>query len=284
MPPSSPISVDDLFDNYDALLIDAYGVLVHSDSAFDGAVQFVERLRRQGMPFVIITNDASRLPGSCASKYRRDGLDIDADQIVTSGSLTSDYFARHELGGATCLVLGTADSAEYAVRAGAQLVDADDGDFDVLMIGDESGYDFVPTVDAALTTLFRKLDAGEPVHLLLPNPDLIYQRSESSFGFTSGSIAGLFETALRARYPGAAHETVTFHRLGKPYAPMFERAVELLGTRRCAVLGDQLATDIKGANDFGLDSVLVATGLTDVDNTLRHSDIQPDFVLRSLCS
>lgn len=275
----APISVDDLFANYDALLIDAYGVLVHADSAFDGAVEFVARLHAQRMPHAIITNDASRLPESCAAKYRRDGLDIAADHIVTSGSLTADFFERRGLHGASCLVLGPSDSEQYAARAGARLVDADHGDFDVLLIGDASGFDFVPTMDKALTTLFRKLDADEPVELVLPNPDLIYQRSQNSFGFTSGSIAALFENALRSRYRGADH---TFTRLGKPYAPMFERGVDLVGTRNCAVLGDQLATDIKGAHDFGLDSVLVATGLTDVDNCLHRADVQPDFVLPSL--
>jgi ribonucleotide monophosphatase NagD (HAD superfamily) len=60
------------------------------------------------------------------------------------------------------------------------------------------------------------------------------------------------------------------------------QAIERLGTQHCAVLGDQLETDIRGSNDFGLDSVLVATGLTDLEYTLRHSDITPDYILNSL--
>lgn len=273
------ITLDELFTRYDALLIDAYGVLVHSTGAFGGAKAFVGALHEREMPYVIITNDASRLPESCARKYRDDGLGIDAADVITSGSLLADYFADNDLEGARCLVLGPPDSLRYAERAGGVPVDVDNGDFDVLVIGDEAGYDFVPTVDQALTILFRKLDRGESVELVVPNPDLIYQRSESSFGFTSGSVARLFEGALDARYPGSQYR---FERLGKPFAPMYEKAVERLGTRRCAVLGDQLETDIRGANDFGLDSILVATGLTDIDNTLGHTDVRPDYVLPSL--
>ncbi|QDG54095.1 haloacid dehalogenase [Persicimonas caeni] len=273
------IALRDLYDNYDGLLIDAYGVLVHTSGAFDGAVSFMQSLSDRALPYVVITNDASRLPESCAAKYQRDGLDIRSERIVTSGSLVIDYFEEHNLHGARCLVLGPPDSKRYAERAGGELVDVDHGDFDVLIIGDESGYDFVPTTDKTLTTLFRKLDRGDDFELLLPNPDLIYQRSATSFGFTSGSVANLFENAIRARYPGC---DICFERLGKPFAPMFDEAIERLGTRNCAVLGDQLETDIKGANDYGLDSVLVATGLTDLANTLDHSDVRPDFILPSL--
>ncbi len=272
-------SIRELIDKYDGLLIDAYGVLVHTSGAFDGAVDFMGRLSDEDVPYVIITNDASRLPESCAAKYRRDGLDIPVGRIVTSGSLVIDYFEEHDLEGARCLVLGPPDSKRYAERAGAELVEVEDGDFDVLIIGDESGYDFVPVVDETLTILFQKLDAGDDFELLLPNPDLIYQRSAKSFGFTSGSVANLFENAIRARYPGCG---VCFRRLGKPYAPMFDEAIERMGTRNCAVLGDQLDTDIKGANDYGLDSVLVATGLTDLENTLAHSTVQPDYILPAL--
>jgi HAD superfamily hydrolase (TIGR01450 family) len=277
LPP--PITTAEMVERYDALLIDAYGVLVHSQGAFAGAVSLIEHLHNRQMPYAIITNDASRLPETCAAKYRRDGLEVPAEHIITSGSLLTDHFAQHQLQDARCLVLGPADSKRYAERAGGRLVELDDGDFDVLVIGDESGYDFVSTVDQTLTILFRKLDADEPVELILPNPDLIYQRSETSFGFTSGSVAGLFEAALASRYPGGAPR---FDRLGKPYAPMFAEAVERVGTRRCAVIGDQLATDIKGANDYGLDSILVDTGLTDVERTLAHSSVRPDYLLASL--
>lgn len=228
MPQPDSMSVSELFDCYDALLIDAFGVLVHSEGAFSGAASFVKRLDDERMPYVIITNDASRLPETCAQKYRRDGLDIPVERIVTSGSLVTDYIEDHDLQGARALVLGTRDSKAYAERAGATLVEASDGDFDVLIVGDESGYDFIPAVDEALTTLFHKLDAGDDFHLVLPNPDLIYQRSENSYGFASGSIAALFERALAARYPG---EDLSFERLGKPFAPMFEEAVARAGTR-----------------------------------------------------
>ena len=49
-----------------------------------------------------------------------------------------------------------------------------------------------------MSDLFRKIDNGEHVRLILPNPDLIYPDGDG-FGFASASIALLFESALRLR-------------------------------------------------------------------------------------
>ncbi|MEO1272399.1 MAG: hypothetical protein AAFX99_30240 [Myxococcota bacterium] len=49
-----------LLTRYDALLIDAYGVLVHAQGALPGAVELIAHLNQQAIPFVLLTNDASR--------------------------------------------------------------------------------------------------------------------------------------------------------------------------------------------------------------------------------
>ena len=146
-----------------------------------------------------VTNDASKLPSTAAARYVRFGLAVPAERIVTSGELLQGYFAEHRLAGAARAVLGTRDSVRYVELAGGRLTAAD-ADFDVLVIGDETGYPFLETVDQALTALFHRLDAGCPVHLLLPNPDLIYPRGARSFGITAGSIALMLEAALQRRF------------------------------------------------------------------------------------
>jgi ribonucleotide monophosphatase NagD (HAD superfamily) len=63
---------------------------------------------------------------------------------------------------------------------------------------------------------------------------------------------------------------------------MFERAVAAAGTRRVVLIGDQLATDIRGANDFGIDSALVGTGLTRLEREWADDDPRPDWLLETL--
>jgi ribonucleotide monophosphatase NagD (HAD superfamily) len=134
-----------------------------------------------------------------------------------------------------------------------------DEPFDVLVIGDESGFPFFAWADAALSSLFRSIDAGRTVDLVVPNPDLIYPGG-GGFGFAAGTIANMFEGALGLRYPHRGD--LRFVRLGKPNTPIFEDAVRRAGTSNVVMIGDQLETDIKGARAAGLDAVWIETGVT----------------------
>jgi ribonucleotide monophosphatase NagD (HAD superfamily) len=96
----------------------------------------------------------------------------------------------------------------------------------------------------------------------------------------SGSLALILEAALQLRYPD--RPGLRFARLGKPNSAIFTEALRRSGTRNMVMLGDQLETDIRGANDFGLDSVLVTTGVTasTIPSLLDHP--RPTYWLRSL--
>ena len=267
-----------LIAQYDVLLFDAYGVLVHSAGALPGAVTCITHLNRIGKAYYVLTNDASKLPTTAAQHYRGYGLALEPERIITSGVLLTPYFAVQRLVGARCVVLGPEDSAVYVTQAGGQVISPAEP-FDVLVIGDESGFPFLETVDTALSTLCRLLDQQHPVHLVLPNPDIIYP-SDTGFGMASGSVALMFEAALQARYP--QRTDLRFARLGKPYPAIFAEALRRSGTRNMVMVGDQLATDIEGARDFGLDAVLVGTGVTTTISPTTPVHLRPTYHLHSL--
>ncbi len=272
-------SIAQLITRYDALLFDAYGVLVHVAGPMPGAPELIAHLNGIEKPYCIVTNDASRLPDRTAARYRRYGLEVKAEQIITSGMLLQDYFARHRLRDARCVVLGPADSSRYVELAGGEIVPPDAW-FDVLVIGDESGFPFLETVDTALTTLFKMLDGGRNVHLVLPNPDLIYPSGVDSFGIAAGGVALLFEAALRRRYrdrPG-----LEFARLGKPYPYLYEAAMARCDTRDVVMIGDQLETDIAGAKAVGIDSALITTGVSLDDIAALPETMRPTWRVNSL--
>jgi HAD superfamily hydrolase (TIGR01450 family) len=272
-------TVDQLIARYDALLFDAYGVLVSVAGAMPGAPELIDLLNAAGKSYCLVTNDASKLPQTAAARYRRFGLAVDPARIVTSGGLIDGYFREHDLRDARCVVLGTVDSVRYVEHAGGQVVPPQ-ADFDVLVVADETGYPFVEQVDTALTTLFRRVDAGASVHLVLPNPDLIYPRDEASFGIAAGSVALMFEAALQRRYPDRAG--LAFARLGKPAPYLYEEALQRCGTRNAVMVGDQLETDIRGANACGIASVLVTTGVSAADLSKVPAALQPTWRMRSV--
>ncbi len=253
------VTIDAILERYDVILFDAYGVLVHGAGPLPGARELITRLNREGRRYFIVTNDASKRPSTAAQRYERFGLPIDASHILTSGMLLTAHFAAHGLAGRRCAVLGPADSVRYVEDAGGVVVRPDEV-FEVLVIGDESGFPFIEWADAALSSLIASLDAGRSVHLVVPNPDLIYPQGGGGFGFAAGTIADMFEGALALRYPARAD--LRFTRLGKPNTPIFEDAVRRAGTASVVMIGDQLETDIKGARAAGLDAVWIETGVT----------------------
>lgn len=254
------VKLADVLDRYDAVLLDAFGVLVDGSGALPGAAELVAELRRRAMRYLVVTNDASRLPETAAGRFSRFGLDIPAGDVLTSGQLLTPYFAERGLAGARCLVLGTEDSQRYVADAGGVVCPIDaDGDYQLVAVCDDEGYPFLEGVNATVSVLFRAFDAGRATHLVLPNPDLVFPAGGGRFGFTSGAIALLFEAALARRYP---EQRIEFDRLGKPHRPLFDAAVRRLGTRRLLVVGDQLETDIAGARRAGLDAALLVTGVS----------------------
>ena len=270
-------TIDELVERYSALLFDAYGVLSYSVGALPGAAELIYRLNGMGKPYYVLTNDSSALPESRAASYRKVGLNVDAERIITSGELLKGYFAENDLRGAKCVVLGTADSAEDVRRAGGAPVSAAD-DFDVVVVGDQSGFPFLDGVNGVLTALFRIIDARQAPRLVLPNPDLVYP-DDDGFGMASGSVALILESALRQRYP--EREGLKFERLGKPNRSIFVEARRRTGTRDMVMLGDTLETDIRGANAFGIDSALVAGGVTP-SNGLNDAVDVPTYWLQGL--
>ena len=178
-------------------------------------------------------------------------------------------------------MLGPAESLEYVRRAGGDPVPLAAGaEAEVVVVCDEGGYDLLPAVDAALSLVHRRLEAGRETPLILANPDLIYPAGPGRFGITGGAVAFLVEHALRQLHPG--RDDLRFVPLGKPHPPMFEEAARRAGTRDLVMVGDQTPTDIRGASRFGIASALVLTGVTRFDERVLAGEDRPTWVLRSL--
>ena len=273
--------VDALLARYDAFLLDSYGVLVDSERALPGAIAFVERLEHENKAWLVLSNDASRLTATSARRYRRLGLPIDEERILTSGDLLAPHVASRGLQGARGIVLGPDDSCELVRRAGMEVVAYDHPAPDAVFVCDDEGYPFLPAVEQVISTIIARTEAKQPVDLVLPNPDVVYPRSPGRIGITAGSVALVIEAALRLRL---SSRCPAFARLGKPHRPMFDEAVARLrldDRHRTVMLGDQIATDIAGACAFGIDSVLLGTGLTDTRAELGEGP-HPTWLLHTL--
>jgi ribonucleotide monophosphatase NagD (HAD superfamily) len=273
-----PTSIMELLATYEGFLIDAYGVLVDAVAALPGAAWLIAELERRGMPYAVVTNDASRSQATCARRFAGLGLPITAHRVITSGSLLPGFFRDHGLAGARTAVLGTEDSYDYVIAGGGVPVPLAPGmQIDALAVCDDAGTPFLDGIELALSAVVRAIDAGRTPALVLPNPDLIYPKGEGELGLTAGSMALVIEAALARRF---ADRAPTFTRLGKPEPHLFVAARHLVGRERLVMIGDQLETDIAGARAAGIDSALLA-GISRWDGS---TTITPTYLLSTLDS
>lgn len=284
MPPVIETTVSGLLARYDVFLLDAYGVLVTSTGALDGAAAFLDRLSRHGKTWLIVSNDASRSPETTAARYQHFDLPVIPDRVLTSGALLTAYFEKERLAGTHCVVLGTDDSRDYVRAAGGLVVEPDDDRASVCVVcgvTDDATAPFVGTVNRLISMLLRRLGEGAPMRFVLPNPDVVYPSDTDAFAFTAGGVAALLEAVIGLRGGEARYR---FEPLGKPYAPMFDAAFARVGDvdrRRIVMIGDQLGTDVLGAVNAGIDSVLIETGIARRDD-VETGPARPTWVLKDL--
>ncbi|MFN0060778.1 MAG: HAD-IIA family hydrolase [Planctomycetota bacterium] len=273
------ITMRELLDRYDALFLDAYGVLVAERGAIAGAAELLTYLDRAQRNFLILTNDASRTPAETAAHFRELGLAVATERILTSGELLKHYFATHDLIGGRCIVLGAERAKNFVRGLGVELVAASaEADPHAVIICGTRGYDLLDEVEETLSAIYRSFDAGRAVHLVCPNPDIVYPKGHEAYGLAAGAVAHLIESGLDARYPHAGRR---FVRLGKPHAPIFEAALARTQARRPVMIGDTLATDIAGALACGIDATLVSTGISRASQ-VGGASARPTWILDSL--
>jgi ribonucleotide monophosphatase NagD (HAD superfamily) len=70
---------------------------------------------------------------------------------------------------------------------------------------------------------------------------------------------------------------------GKPAVPLLDQAAKSLGAQRPLVVGDRLDTDIAGAINAGMDSLLVLTGVsTEAEALALPPEQRPTYIASDL--
>ena len=274
------IHIDELLQRFDGILFDAYGVLVDSDSSLPGARSLIDYLNDQRFPYLVVTNGSSQSPADTAQRYQQRGLAIDPAAVLTSGSLVGSWVEDNGLAGARAFVLGPDSAIALVEDSGLSVTTVLDDRVEVVIVANQDGFEFLPTCNDLVSFLCRACDRGDVPRLVLPNPDLVYPAGKGALGFTSGSIVLMLESVLQLRFGARAPR---FERLGKPHEPIFREARRRLRScKRLVMIGDQLATDILGARDSSLSSVLIGTGVTNLGANLSYDEVCPDYLMKDL--
>ncbi len=274
------INFEDLRKRHQAVLFDAYGVLVDASGARPGAARAIATLTRAGQPFLVVTNDASRSANRAASRLARLGIDVEPRHILSSGMMIAPALREMNREGLRVVVLGTEDSAEYARDGGVEVVAASMAHpADVVVIADEGGPETLSIMDDVLSMIIASVRNGTTPRLLLANPDLIYPSAAASFGFTAGALALMLERALELVL---GERAPAFEPLGKPSPRIFTEAIRRLGVSDAVMIGDQVHTDIAGAHSVGMASALLLGGVSHNRADEEWGEWTPRYLMREL--
>ena len=273
-----------------------------------GAVESLKRLDQADVPYVFVTN------GTCCTEAEKARtitnlcrMPITERQIVLASTpmqhLVSDYQDRHVL-----IVAWSSDLAYKLAKA--------QGWSKVISIQDFASAHpiLTPSIhreercstpeismeDIAAVLVFSQpsnwyegiqilcdlVQRREAVPIFAGNPDIEYPTTHSVPRFTMGA----FLHAFQALYSYSTGQAAEIQFQGKPYAPIYHQAEEMLkelhpnaSFRVIYAIGDNPKSDIRGANEAGTQyhSILVKTGVFDATLT-NDEEFPAQFVCPSI--
>lgn len=256
------------FSEIDAVVLDMDGVLWRGDEPLPGITETFQWLDEAQIPYALATNNSSKTPASYVSKLERMGIPgVPENRIVTSATATAAYLQTRYPAGTRLHVIGMAGLREILFDAGFDVADGDDADEapQAVVVGADFDINYEKLKRATLW-----IRAG--LDFIGTNPDKTFPTPEGLIPGT-GSLITLLEAATDRKAI----------IVGKPNRPMFEAALKILGTspENTLMVGDRVSTDIAGAKQAGLKTVLLFTGVTSSDD-LTQSDVWPDVAYEGL--
>ena len=255
-----------LVDAYDLVILDLDGVVYLADRPIPGAAEAVTRLRAEGKPIAYATNNASRRAPEVAALLCGMGVPADADEVLTSSAAAAKVLADRFGSDARVLVVGAeALRAEVSDAGLVPVTSADDGPVAAVQ-GYGSNVGWKDLAEASLAVRAGAAWYATNTDRTLPSP-----RGPLP---GNGSLVAVLRTALE-RDPDVV--------VGKPAPALFRSAAERAGARKPLVVGDRLDTDILGAHNAGMDSLLVLTGVTSRDDLAKApEEHRPTYVADDL--
>jgi len=253
-----------LRDGYDALLLDLDGTLFRGDSAIPEAVT---ALATGGQRLIYVTNNASRSAADVAVHLGELGFPVTGDDVATSAQAAGRLLTEYVRPGQAVLVVGTdALAAEVAARGFRPVRDVSERPVAVVQ-GHSPTTAWPDLAEAAYAIRRGAVWVAANTDATLP--------TERGLAPGNGSMVA----ALRAATGAEPHVA------GKPYPPLLRAALEQAAAQRPLVVGDRLDTDIEGANRVGLDSLLVLTGVSTLEDLRRAPKVQhPTYVAATMAA
>jgi HAD superfamily hydrolase (TIGR01458 family) len=245
----------------EAFLIDLDGVLYVGNGPIPGVRECLEEMEDRGYDYRFVSNSTRRCRSSVAERLKGLGYDVPAGRIFTPPLAAIRRMLSSER--KRCFLLTSGDVHLDFESAGITVADED---VDYVVVGDAgNGFTF-ERLNKALRLIL------EGAGILALEKDRYWQEPEGLVLSTGPFVAALeYATGKKAEL------------MGKPSREFFDMALKDMGAEpeEAAMIGDDILTDVSGAQAMGMQGILVKTGKYRED-LARSSGVTPDIVLESL--
>jgi NagD protein len=242
-------------------LIDMDGVILRGSKLIPGAKEFVQRLRAQGIPFLILTNNSRYIPRDLQVRLSYLGLEVPAEAIFTSALATAQFLHAQRPGG-RAYTIGESGLTTALHDIGYVLTDQEP---EYVVLGETTAYGF-----DRITRAIRFVMAG--ARFIATNPDVMGP-GEGGIVSATGALAALISAATGVKP----------YFIGKPNPLMMRTALRTLDAHSedSVMIGDRMDTDIIAGIESGLRTILVLTGVTTREQVERFP-FRPTWIRESI--
>lgn len=225
-----------------AWLTDMDGVLVREHKAIPGAQDFLDYLRENEVPFLVLTNNSIFTARDLSARLEYSGLTVPEDNIWTSALATATFLSQQSPD-SSAFVIGEAGLTTALHEAGYVMTETNP---EYVVLGETRTYDFT-----MITHAIRLIENG--AKFIATNPDVTGPSEEGILPAT-GAVAAMI-TRATGKKP---------YFVGKPNSIMLRAGLNRLDvhSETTALIGDRMDTDVQAGIEAGLRTHLVLTGST----------------------
>ena len=257
-----------IINRYDLFFIDLWGVVHNGIELYENSINVLDNLAAAKKDFVLLTN-APRPNATVINFLKKMGLKKYFKNVFTSGEAAHKYLISH-LGKKNFFHIGPPrDFDLFKNIEKNNVLNIEDADYFLctgLFEDQENDLDY-----------YKKLLSNHTSKkMICTNPDLIVDRGEER-EYCAGSVAKSFEEIKG--------EVIYF---GKPHPPVYNLSTNIIN-KKVLCIGDNLNTDIKGANIQNFDSLLITNGIhkkeildTELMSVLKKYETRVNYIQNNL--
>ena len=239
-------------DDYELFYVDLWGVVHNGVSLHQEAIKALNEITKKGKDYILLTN-APRPSNAVKSFLEKLGMDEEIREHVFTSGEAALYYLNKNLSEKNFFHVGPPRDFDLFKSFKSKKVERIEKSDYILCTGlfDDYNEDLKYYKD-----LFEKCIKKK---LICTNPDLIVDRADKR-ELCAGSVAMVFEKM--------GGEVIYF---GKPYPEVYNQSIDNKN-KKILSIGDNLNTDIKGANLLNFDSLLISNGIH--KNEIKENGIE----------